>query len=109
LEKTPEATIMFPQESISELEKTPKVTSGSNRNLKKREVQKKKISEPTPQYSRVETRNVQQEQTPEPTLYSSKVKIKYVQEKHVPLPINDTKTKKRKLFEETSTHVSKYE
>jgi hypothetical protein len=109
LEKTPEAAIVFPQESISELEKTPKMTSGSKGKLKMRKVQKKQISEPTPQSSRVETRNVQQGQTPEPTLRSSKVKIKYVQEKQVPRPINAIKIKKRKLFEETSTPVSKSE
>jgi hypothetical protein len=55
---------VFPQESISELEKTPKVTSGSKGKLKTRKVQKKQILEPTPQSLRMETRNVQQEQTP---------------------------------------------
>lgn len=100
---------MFPQEPISKLEKTPEVKSGSKGKLKLRKVQKKQISKPTPQSSRVETRNVQQEQTPEPTLRSSKVKIKSVEEKQVPMPIIAIKTKKRKLFEETSTHVSKFE
>jgi hypothetical protein len=57
----------------------------------------------------VEKRNVQQEKTPEPTLWSSKVKIKSVQEKQVPIPISSTKTKKRNLFEETSTPVRKFE
>ena len=51
-------------------------------------------------------RNVQQEQTPEPTLQCSKVKTKSLQEKQVPKPIYATKTKKRKLFEKTSTPVS---
>jgi hypothetical protein len=37
------------------------------------------------------------------------VKIKYVQEKQVPLPIIAAKTKKRKLFEDTSTPVRKFE
>jgi hypothetical protein len=67
----------------------------------------KQISEPTHQSSKVETRNVQHEQTPEPTLRSPKVKIKSVQEKHAPLRIIVTKTKKRKLFKETSTPVTR--
>jgi hypothetical protein len=107
LEKTPEAAIEFPQEPISELEETPKMTSGIKGKLKMRKAQKKQILEPTPQSSRVEIRNVQQGQTPEPTLRSSKVKIKLTQEKQVSKPINDIKMKKRKLFEETSTPVSK--
>jgi hypothetical protein len=37
------------------------------------------------------------------------VKTKSVQEKQVPIPTSATKTKKRKLFEETSTPVSKPE
>jgi hypothetical protein len=64
LEKTPEAAIVFPQELISELEKTPEVKSGSRGKIKMRKVQKKQVLEPTPLSSRVETRNVQYEQNP---------------------------------------------
>jgi hypothetical protein len=109
LEKTPEAVIVSPQEPISELEETPKMTSGSKGKLKMRKAQKKQISEPTPQSSRVEIGNVQQGQTPEPTLRSSKVKIKSTQEKQVSRPITTIKMKKRKLFEETSTPINKSE
>jgi hypothetical protein len=108
-EKMPKAVIVFPQELISELEETPKMTSGSNGKLKTRKDQKKQISEPTTQSSRVEIGNVQQGKTPEPTIRSSKAKIKSTQEKQVPRPITAIKIKKRKLFEETSTPVSKSE
>jgi hypothetical protein len=93
-----------PQEPISELEETLKMTSGSKANLKMRKAQNKQISEPTPQSSRVEIGNVQLRQTLEP-----EVKIKSTQDKQVSRPITTIKMKKRKLFEETSTPINKYE
>jgi hypothetical protein len=107
LEKTHEEVIVSPQELISELEETPKMTSGSKGKLKMRKDQKKQISDPTPQSSRVKIRNVQQGKTLEPTLRSSKVKIKSTQEKQVSSPITTINMNKRKFFEETSTPIIK--
>jgi hypothetical protein len=60
-----------------------------------------------PQSSRIEIRAGQQKQTPEFTTRDLKMKVKTTQEKQVSRPTTVIKIKKRKLFEEISTPVSK--
>jgi hypothetical protein len=109
LEKIPEVVTLSSQKLVSELKETAKMTSGNKGKIERGKARKKQISEPTPQSSRIEIRIGQQRQTPEPTPRAFKIKIKSTQEKQVSRPTTVIKMKKRKLFEETSTPISKPE
>jgi hypothetical protein len=103
LKSIPEATRPF-QKPVGELKETAKVTSKNKKKLEGKEAQ---VPEPMPQSSRIEIWIGQQKKTPEFTTQGCKIKVKSTQEEQVSRPTPVSKSKKRKLFEETPTPVSK--
>jgi hypothetical protein len=78
----------------------------TSKNKKKLEGKEAQVSEPTPQSSKIGIRVCQQKKTLEFTIQACKIKVKSTQEEQVSRPTPVSKSKKRKLFEETPTHVS---
>jgi hypothetical protein len=86
------------------LKEIGKVTSKNRKKLEGKEAQ---VLEPMPQYSRLGIWVFQQKKTQKFTVQACKIKVQSTQEVQVSRPAPITKYKKRKLFEETPTPISK--